>query len=46
MNREETIRYCAERGFLFVYVDGGEMVYFDTTGRLRRKETDDDDTDD
>ena len=45
MVREEAIRFCTERGFLFVYVDGGEMIYFDTTGRLRRKETDDDQDD-
>jgi hypothetical protein len=45
MVREEVIRYCAERGFLFVYVDGREMIFFDNQGRLRRKETENDQDD-
>lgn len=45
MGREEAIRYCSERGFLFVCFERGEMVYFDNQGRLRRKETENDQDD-
>lgn len=45
MGLEEAIRYCSERGFLFVYEEHGEMVYFDNQGRLRRKETENDQDD-
>ena len=45
MNRDEAVKWCHDRKFLFSYIDHeGWIIYFDGSNTLRRKDPDYPDT--